>query len=565
MFTFTVQDFSALADSEKVELVDSKALIQFAPQFDNKTINHFFNTIILDKNENTFIRKEMIKSFSELVFLKQVKDRQLFSLFIDSWKDDWFTSNEVFIETQRLKELLYFYMPESAESDDIEAAYKQGLSSNDTEILSECRYSLGMIFFQKALLADSPNVFQTHINASKTNLESASEIVENRIDAIIVSKVIVILEALNNKNWADASFKIAQLANKLFQRNLFSLDEQKNDVQFTFYQLLCSLQNICQEKPCEWLDFQSELDKLFVNYNDITNARLQEKYQNILSYFSENIVNRVFKPYVISNLTAEITRIRILKNDEDIGSDKYQFLQSLEKLIAEGDKKKEDLSDIRKKFIGCYPSKETYINKLADECLQKPREILKHISSFKDNNESLLESIIFACMKLQGDITYKQTGVDENARNRKISDIIEARGFTVKDQTQWSKSATGQSSGEIDIFITEKDGTPKSIIEALILDSLKKDYLILHLNKTFTYDVTGLAENYIITYSTAKKFVELWNKYLQFIREHSFQYPLISVEEIDRNITDIRLAISKHKREDKEVGLYHVFINMLNS
>lgn len=565
MFAFTIQDFHSLSNSEKVELVDSKALIQLAPQFDNKTINYFFNAIVLDKNENAFIRRELIKSFSELVCLHQLKDRQLFSLFIDSWQDDWFKSSEIFIETQRLKELFCFYIPESAESDDIEAVYKQGLSSNDTEILSECRYSLGMIFFQKALLADSPNAFQTHINASKTNLEFASEIVENRIDAIIVSKVIVILEALNNKNWADASFKIAQLANELFQRSLFSLDEQSNDIQFAFYQILCSLQNIYQEKPSEWLDFQSELDKLFVNYNDIVNARLQKKYQNMLNYFSENIVEQVFKPYVVSNLTAEITRIRVLKKNENIDSDKYKFLQNLEKLISEGDKKKEDLLDIRKHLIDYYPNEKTYINELADEYLQTPQEVLKIIASFEENSKSLLDSILFACMQLQGDITYKQAGADENARNRKISDIIEARGYTVKDQTQWSKSATGQSSGEIDIFITEKDGTPKSIIEALILDSLKKDYLILHLNKTFTYDVTGLAENYIITYSTAKDFAGLWTRYLHFINGHSFQYPLISVEELDRNITDIRLAISKHKREGKEVSLYHIFINMLNS
>lgn len=564
MFTFTVQDFSALADSEKVELIDSKALIQLAPQFDNKTINHFFNAIVLDQNESTFIRREMIKSFSELVCLNQLKDRQLFSLFIDSWQDDWFKSSEVFIENQRLKELLCFYIPKSPESDDIEAVYQQGLSSNNTEILSECHYSLGIIFFQKSLLADNSNTFQECIDTSKINFQSASEVIENRIDAIIVYKVIVILEALNNKNWVDASVKIAQLANKLFQRDLFSLDEQKNDIQFTFYQLLCSLQNIYQEKPSEWLDFQSELDKLFVNYNDIVNARLQEKYQNMLHYFSEKIVDKVFRPYVISNLTAEITRIKILKKNENIDSEKYQFLQNLEKLILEGDKKKEDLLDVRKHLIDYYPSEETSINELTDECLQNPQEILKIVYSFEENSKSLLESILFACMKLQGDITYKKTGIDENARNRKIADIIEARGFTVKDQTQWSKSATGNSSGEIDIFVTEADSTPKSIIEALILNSLKEDYLTLHLNKTFTYDVTGLAENYIITYSTAKNFVGLWDKYLQFIRGYSFQYPSTSVEELDRNITDIRLAISKHKREGKEVSLYHIFINMLS-
>ena len=59
--------------------------------------------------------------------------------------------------------------------------------------------------------------------------------------------------------------------------------------------------------------------------------------------------------------------------------------------------------------------------------------------------------------------------------------MLEAAGYTIKDQPQWSSSAEGKGSGEIDVFITESDGTPKSIIEALVLDSLKKEYLILQI------------------------------------------------------------------------------------
>ena len=180
------------------------------------------------------------------------------------------------------------------------------------------------------------------------------------------------------------------------------------------------------------------------------------------------------------------------------------------------------------------------------------------------DNDNLISHLMFACSKLQGDKKYWGKDVNENDRNRLIATILESAGYTIKDQPQWSISAEGKDSGEIDIFITESNGTPKSIIEALILDSLKKEYLILHLDKLFRYDTTGLENNYIITYSLAKNFDNLWKKYQDFISNHAYSYKFIDFKElVEFNFADIRIGVAQHSRNDKMVKLYHIIINLV--
>lgn len=151
----------------------------------------------------------------------------------------------------------------------------------------------------------------------------------------------------------------------------------------------------------------------------------------------------------------------------------------------------------------------------------------------------------------------------EDDRNTYIADLLESSGYYIKDQTRWSKSHEGKSAGEIDIFIRDKFGTPLSIIEALNLDSLKKKYTTLHLDKIFNYDVTGLKSNFIIVYSNAKGFLGLWNKYINFVENRNFQYPILSVEKIQAyDYAEIMIFKSVHDRNGQKVNLYHVAVNL---
>lgn len=68
-----------------------------------------------------------------------------------------------------------------------------------------------------------------------------------------------------------------------------------------------------------------------------------------------------------------------------------------------------------------------------------------------------------------------------------IRDLLD-ESFEVKDQTRQGKSENGEK-GEIDIQIC-KDGLPVVMIECLILNSLVKKILDIHINKVLTlYDL----------------------------------------------------------------------------
>jgi hypothetical protein len=162
---------------------------------------------------------------------------------------------------------------------------------------------------------------------------------------------------------------------------------------------------------------------------------------------------------------------------------------------------------------------------------------------------------------LQGALIYR--GASEDDRNSQIANLLEAYGYRCKDQTKWGKSATGKQSGEIDIQVFDLRHFPVAIIEALNLDSLQTDYLILHLDKLFNYDTAGNPVNFILVYSTAKKFGDFWDRYKAFVSNHSFKYKLVSFEEIDGYpYSNIRLACSTHLREGKDVALYHIMVDL---
>lgn len=218
----------------------------------------------------------------------------------------------------------------------------------------------------------------------------------------------------------------------------------------------------------------------------------------------------------------------------------------------------EELPDARKIF-----QSEQRIQKI-DFLLRNPDYLCYELLGQK-NNGNLISLIIFACSKLQGDKKYWGKDVNENDRNRFIATVLESGGYTIKDQPQWSTSAEGKDSGEIDVFITESNGKPKSIIEALILDSLKQDYLILHLNKLFRYDTTGLKNNYIITYSLAKNFDGLWSKYRDFISKHNCELKFIYFKEVVHyNFSDIKIRVAQHSRNGMIINLYHIMINLVH-
>lgn len=178
--------------------------------------------------------------------------------------------------------------------------------------------------------------------------------------------------------------------------------------------------------------------------------------------------------------------------------------------------------------------------------------------------KKFIDTLYKICIKLQSNPIYIDASEDE--RNDYIRDMLDREEYVIKDQTRRGLSATGISSGEIDIFV-EKDNYPFTIIEALILKSLNKDYLGKHLDKIYTYDTTGDHFNICLVYAECKKFASFWEKYCDFVKQYKFQYPLIAYDEsIDQKYvgSEIRVMTTTHNRSGKLTRLYHICVKILS-
>ena len=174
----------------------------------------------------------------------------------------------------------------------------------------------------------------------------------------------------------------------------------------------------------------------------------------------------------------------------------------------------------------------------------------------------VLDSVIYACIKLQANSTYKNC--IEDVRNDYIRDFLSAQKYQVSDQTRQGTSQEGKASGEIDILILENN-IPYSLFEALNLTSLNTSYLDAHIEKIFKYDTLGYRYNFIVSYVSVKDFNAFWTKYLGHIKKYEYPYQLGSVEE---NVGDkyfypnLKVAAITLIRNGMNTTLYHICVLM---
>lgn len=179
--------------------------------------------------------------------------------------------------------------------------------------------------------------------------------------------------------------------------------------------------------------------------------------------------------------------------------------------------------------------------------------------------KKFVETLYKICMKLQGNSKYIDASEDE--RNDYIRDMLDREEeYVIKDQTRRGLSASGVSSGEIDILV-EKENYPFTIIEALILKSLNKEYLGKHLDKIYTYDTTGDQFNVCLVYAECKEFAPFWEKYCDFVKRYKYPYPLVTSDEsINQEYvgSEIKIMTTTHNRSGKLTRLYHICVKILS-
>lgn len=333
-------------------------------------------------------------------------------------------------------------------------------------------------------------------------------------------------------------------------------------------------------KPDECRRLIDELYEIIVS--PVIRDYIKPKYEYILYHviyaWKESCGNDYIPIELDTNLREEISSCKEFIEDETgsngILNDLEDFDRFLNSCFYDTDFLVDDLSslvslylDVPDAFLATFSDvnldeyldlmpvdlRELYINKKQKDLLQ---DNLKEESFNK-----LLKTIIKACVQMQGNVLYRS--VSENKRNTFISSSLEMAGYYVKDQTLWGKSSEGKESGEIDIFVRDNNKNPLSIIEALNLDSLKKDYINSHLIKIWGYDANGLKHNVIIVYYKAKRFVNFWKKYVDYLKNIEYPYEFIEfVESKNERFSEIRHGIALHMRNEKKVYLHHIVINM---
>ncbi|MEN6462672.1 MAG: hypothetical protein ABFC94_15050 [Syntrophomonas sp.] len=182
-------------------------------------------------------------------------------------------------------------------------------------------------------------------------------------------------------------------------------------------------------------------------------------------------------------------------------------------------------------------------------------------SSLDDEYTELFNRLLSACLEIQSNKLYSNATEDE--RNTYIASLLEFAGYQIQDQTRRGRSHEGKNAGELDIFVRKINGEPFAVVEAFNLGSLDKSYIDLHLKKIFGYDSNGLTQNFVLIYSKAANFNSLCNKYFNYLSSVNYPYKLVGFLE-DKNIrfSEIRVGLSTHSRNNRNVLLNHIIVNM---
>ncbi|MHA6231117.1 hypothetical protein [Pseudomonas fluorescens group sp. PF-69] len=105
----------------------------------------------------------------------------------------------------------------------------------------------------------------------------------------------------------------------------------------------------------------------------------------------------------------------------------------------------------------------------------------------------------------------------EDDYNDFLREMLLSKSYEVKDQTREGKSASKKGAGELDIVV-ENNGDLYTIIEAMKLSSVDKEYIDDHYKKLLTnYNPLAVKRTFLVTYYSGSKFSEWWTRYISHL------------------------------------------------
>lgn len=568
----TYENFNTYSTSEKIDFFDD-GIVDVINSMDNQKLYKFFKNIILNIDENSYVRVCSQKYLTESVFLNKIKIRQAMNILLDEWSD----TKEVHLEAQRLKDLFYFF---GEEPDSIEKIYESFLENEELEIATEAYYNLGLIYIQKGLTESNNDIRLSYFKRSKCYLSEADSLIENRVDARFFGLISTILIDLLVYNLTDVKSKLEELRLILEDKNKYSFDFNLNKcaIDIGFYTILSSLINIITENPERWSNYHIGFSKLYNYCSEIKNQEIKDRLnQSALSKLLIDTSFEKIEPYFAYNMQAQLVKIDVCISECEDKPQLKDFLINLKSMAEKNISKKknnpEELEElIKKNFPKISPKViSDKISKIIN--IEDPFKYIKLITELSTpTHETFFHILLACCANLQGSRKYwfrknQDDKIGENDRNDFIAKLLNQHDqYYVEPQTRWSKSSEGKEAGELDIFVRIRSSNlPFTIIEALNLNSVLKEEIAEHIDKLMNdYDANGLACNYILVYCNVAKFIDFFKGYNNYVSvKHNYTYKLID-SQVNNNVpfSEIKVIENTHIRNENETKLIHILINL---
>lgn len=190
-----------------------------------------------------------------------------------------------------------------------------------------------------------------------------------------------------------------------------------------------------------------------------------------------------------------------------------------------------------------------------------------------EDEMKLLDAIQRSCQNIQGEPDYCLNGDGhglEDKRNRRIRDDLFGWGYNIQDQSQWGRSGSGKSIGELDFLLHNEKRELWTAIEALrVSDGATADWK-KHLNKLIgSYNFFGARFMYLLTYvdANSKMFGRIWKGYQTKIPKYDpeqYKYsPGSFIDLSDANSFQyVKVAKCCYICGSEYVTVYHIFVQI---
>lgn len=557
-----IEDYSAWNLSDQLSFFDSKQYELIENLSESEKVA-FLKSFILQPITNKYIAVKALDLFVDLALLGKLSHRQTLNLLIDETNN----IDNTFLQIHRIKSLLLFYEQEPKTIGDL---LKKLSDDSDVEIKSESLYSLGVIGFLDACREDDECQFQKKLSDSIDKFKLSYQSAENRVDSLFfyfISETVY-----NAKSSTGSAINMRMATELLWSYRFFSINDKSLIFKVKIYRVIFNLVKVINNKPDQWLQYKDEFKNISSLVCELQNEEIKDRLiqSSIIDNLKQKLTKGALEPYFRLNYKAIKSKIRYYLSKDGISMEDKDVLSYILSLTEDTDtdpdyELNECISNASNRLQITYPHtapqriKNLFLDvKCHNDILAATLKAVElfGVISYDNFHDKLMTALIL----LQGNITYKNK--IENDRNTFLCNLLEMADLNVKDQTLWGSSNTGKTSGEIDIMVCDSSKQPFVIIEALTLDSLKQDYLKLHIDKIYKYDTSGLQNNVIIVYSEANNFFNFNKKYFNFISEHEYPHNQKYVETIDSGFSEIQIYKSVLDRNGKETNLFHYVVNI---